>query len=406
MSSAPVVLLPCDRPATLGIARSLGRRGIPVYGIDTDRRAMGMLSHYLRPCPMPRSLVSEEERIQFLLDLGKRLGRRAVLFPLSDDAVIMCSRYRGELDKSYLFVMPDHETITTLLTKDGLHRAAASCGVPAPRAFFPDSLSDVEAIAHGLPYPVILKPFFSPEWLHPDIISAFRDDPLSGPPKVLPCGNPEELIRNYSRVAAFGSRTMIQEVIMGEDSRLSYFCFYLNRDSEPLAVFAGRKLRVLPVGFGSASFVRSHKDPALEEVSLRLLRETRYQGLGGIEFKLDPRDGRFKLIEFNARFGMWDALGVRCGVDIPYVAYRDALGFPVEPCRDFREDVAWIDLQRDIRAFLIYRRRGQIDLKSWWKSLHGEREGSAFSFDDPKPAAAAAAKLLERPWSKLKEFLR
>ena len=30
---------------------------------------------------------------------------------------------------------------------------------------------------------------------------------------------------------------------------------YLDRQSRPLAVFAGRKLRVVPTGFGSASYV-------------------------------------------------------------------------------------------------------------------------------------------------------
>jgi D-aspartate ligase len=405
MSGPPVVLLPCDRPAALGIARSLGRRGIPVYGVDTDRWAMGMLSRYLRPLPMPRTLVSEEDRAQFLLELGERLQQRAVLFPLSDDAVIMCSRYRTQLGRYFLYVMPDHDTVAGLLTKDGLHRTAGICGVPAPRAFFPETGVEVEALASGLPYPVILKPLFSPEWLDPGIIAMLRDDPLSGPPKVALCSTPEDLIRNYSRVAAFGSRTMIQEVIPGKDSNLSYFCFYMDRKSRPLAVFSGRKLRILPVGFGSASFVRSSKDPELEEVSLRLLEGTRYQGLGGIEFKRDPRDDRFKLIEFNVRFGMWDALGARCGVDIPYTAYCDALDIPVKPRLDFRENVAWIDLQRDIRAFLIYRRRGEIDLKTWLTSLRGEREGSAFSFDDMTPAAAAAMKLLERPWKKIKERL-
>jgi len=349
---------------------------------------------------------SEGGRLKFLLDFAKGLPQKAVLFPLSDDAVIMCSRHRDELSRSYFFVMPDHETVAGLLTKDGLHRTATSCGVPAPQAFFPETESEVEALAPGLPYPVILKPLFSPEWLNPEIVSMFRDDPLSGPPKVVLCGRPEELISNFRRVAAFGSKTMIQEVIPGEDSCLRYICFYLDRDSRPLAVFAGRKLRVLPVGFGSASFVRSYKDPELEDVALRLLRGTVYQGLGGIEFKKDPRDGRFKLIEFNVRFGMWDALGVRCGVDIPRAAYRDALGLPVKPCRDFRENVAWIDLQRDIRAFLIYRRRGLIDLKSWLKSLRGEHEGSAYAFDDMKPAIASAVKLLERPWSNLKRHLR
>ena len=146
---------------------------------------------------------------------------------------------------------------------------------------------------------------------------------------------------------------IVQEVIPGEDERLAYCCFYVDRGRRPLAVFAGRKLRILPVQFGSATYVRSFHDPDLERVSLKLLSGTGYQGLGGVEFKKDSRDERYKLIEFNARFGLWDALAVRCGIDIPHMAYQDALERPVEPRTAYRDDVIWLDSQRDIRAFLI-----------------------------------------------------
>ncbi len=106
--------------------------------------------------------------------------------------------------------------------------------------------------------------------------------------------------------------------------------------------------------------MRSFYDRELEDISLQLLRGVEYKGLGGIEFKKDPRDGKYKLIEFNARFGMWDSLGVRCGVDIPFISFSDAIGRQVEDQRQYREDIAWFDLQRDIRAYLIYRSQRKL----------------------------------------------
>ena len=397
MGHPAAVVLPADRPGALGIVRSLGRRGIPVYALDSDPHAAGLCSRYARPCTVPDEPNADSGRLETLMTLGQRLSQKAVLYPVSDDAVLLCSRERSSLQQYYHFVMPEHAAIVSLLTKDGLTRIGEACGLDVPRMVVPANEDEVSAVASDLLYPVILKPVVSPSWLRPEIISLLRDHPLSGPPKVAVCRDREELLKRYREVSAYDNRMIIQEVIPGEDDRLVYFCFYLDRQSRPLASFAGRKHRVLPVGFGSASYVRSFRDPQLEEVSLRLLRFACYQGLGGIEFKQDSRDRRYKLIEFNARFGMWDSLSIRCGVDIPYIAYRDALGLPVLPQSDYREGVAWIDFQRDVRAFLIYRSKGELTFSAWAKSLRGEKDWAVWSVSDPRPALAESLKLLDRP---------
>ena len=398
----PAVIIPADRTATLGIARSLGRRGIPVYGIDADPHEIGMVSKYLRPCPLPNGDDSEENRLQYLVDLGKKLGDKAVLFPVRDDDVLLCSRARDELSKYYLYVMPEYATVQDLLTKDGLDKVGRACQVLTPRTFQPRDEVELEALAGQMPYPVILKPALSTSWLREEIVSMLRDSPLSNPPKVALCHNQEELVQTYRRIAVYDPRMIVQEVIPGEDERLLYCCFYLDRQSRPLAVFSGRKLRVLPVGFGSATYVRSIHDPGLEEVSLRLLSGVKYQGLGGVEFKQDPRDEQYKLIEFNARFGMWDSLSIRCGIDIPYIAYCDAQGLPVAAQREYRDGVMWVDFQRDARAFLIYRQRRQLTLGRWLRTLRGEKDWAIYRRDDWKPALIAALQLFQRPWASIK----
>jgi len=364
-----------------------------------------MASRYIKPCPLPGADASDESRLQFLIDLGKKLNEKAVLYPVSDDAVMLCSEHRDELQKYYLFVMPNHDTISDLLAKDGLHRMAQTHNIPDPQMFQVNSRDELEALSGSIPFPVILKPVFSPSWLRPEIISLLRDDPLSGPPKVALCRTHDELLRIYEELSVYDSHMIVQEVIPGEDERLGYLCFYLNRESTPLALFAGEKLRLLPVGFGSASCVRSFRDPVLEELSLKLLAGTQYQGLGGIEFKRDARDGSYKLIEFNARLGMWDSYGARCGVDIPYISYRDALGDSPEPQHQYRNGVFWIDFQRDVRAFLLYRKKGLLSFNRWLKSFFVEKEWAVYSRDDCKPAFMALLKLFIRPWNAIRKKL-
>jgi D-aspartate ligase len=327
------------------------------------------------------------------------------LFPVRDDDVLLCSRHRQELFKHYAFIMPSHEIVEALVTKDGLQRMAEASLVEAPRMFVPGSREELAAKLNDLPYPVILKPVFSPSWLRVEITSLLREGPLSNPPKVALCRDPGELMRTYDRIAAFDDRMIVQEVIPGEDERLAYCCFYVDRERRPRAVFAGRKLRILPVGFGSASYVRSFHDPDLERVTLRLLAGTGYRGLGGVEFKKDARDGRYKLIEFNARFGLWDSLATRCGMDIPYLAYQDALGRTIETRTDYRDGVPWLDSQRDIRAFLIYRRLGRLKTSDWLRSLAGEKAWAVYAPDDRKPGLIATLHLFDRPWTFFKKKL-
>jgi predicted ATP-grasp superfamily ATP-dependent carboligase len=183
----------------------------------------------------------------------------------------------------------------------------------------------------------------------------------------------------------------VSEVIPGEDRELLYFVFYRSADGR-IWHFSGRKERVLPVHFGSASFVVSMEAEDLDRVSITFLEKLDYRGLGGIEFKRDARDGSLKLIEFNPRFGLWDALGQRFGVDTAAVAYLDAIGAELpEPGRG-RMGVRWVSISRDVRAAFRYRKEGLLSARNWLASLVGEKFWAVFSWDDPLPAVVASVR--------------
>jgi D-aspartate ligase len=399
----PIVITPLDEHMGLDIARSLGKRGIPIYGIDADPKAPGKYSKYVHFVQSPDPEKDDgSSYIQFLVDFGKKLGGKAVLYPLSDRHVLLCSQERSALEEFYAYVMPDHETVIGLTTKDGLHTIAEKFNIPAPQTIFLRHGDEVQSIAESLHYPVILKPTESTYWHEPRIASILRSDLLAGRAKVIVCHNAEALIKAYQLIAAYDHRLVIQEVIPGEDSRLAYISFYFDRQSRPLGIFAGRKYRVIPTGFGSASYVRSMVDPELEKAAFELLNSVGYQGLGGIEFKKDARDERYKLIEFNPRFGMWDGLGAKCGVDLAYLAYCDALHLPVDPVFSYREDVIWVDWQRDTRAAVEYMRKGELAFGEWMRSLWGEKMWAIYSRDDWRPGAAFTLSLAQKMWDRIR----
>ncbi len=398
---APAVLIPPDEHMGLDIARSLAGRAVPVYGLDGGPPSPARYSRCCRFVRSPRLQGGEAAYLQHLLDFGRSLHRPAVLFPLSDEHALFCSRHRDALQERFELVLADPAMLESLSSKHGLALLAERYGIPAPKTIFVTSCAEADAAARRIPYPAILKPVEGSSWHTPLAEKTLRQGLLGSRAKVVLCRDAAELRSAYRMVAPLSPRLIVQEVIPGEDSRLAYISFYLDRLSRPLGLFAGRKLRVIPIGFGSASYVRSFRDPALEEPALRLLAATGYRGLGGIEFKKDPRDETYKLIEFNTRFGMWDGLSVRCGVDLPWLAYRDTLHLPVEPQTAWREGVIWLDWQRDLRAALEYWRRGLLSPGGWLRSLRGEKMWAIYSRRDWGPGAAFTFSLIRKLWRRV-----
>src|SRR5205814_1616114 len=85
-----------DHPG-LGIARSLGRRGIPVYVID-DEFTICSFSRYATRVVKVKDLRDERKAVEAVLEAGHRFNlKNWVLFPTRDETVAAFSRYWEEL---------------------------------------------------------------------------------------------------------------------------------------------------------------------------------------------------------------------------------------------------------------------------------------------------------------------
>ena len=115
---------------------------------------------------------------------------------------------------------------------------------------------------------------------------------------------------------------LIQEIIPGDGQRQYSYCAFF-RDGEAQSTLVARRLRQHPREFGrAATYVETIEHPEIEELSERFLRAIDYYGLVEVEFKQDPRDGQFKLLDVNARTWGFHSIGVPAGVDFPYLVVR------------------------------------------------------------------------------------
>lgn len=374
----------------LGIVRCLGRRGIPVFALDPDRTQIGMTSRFCHARVVPRLEEREDEHLDFLVRLARSLPEKPVLFPTGDDTVLCYARHEDSLKKDFRFAGPSAEIVRKTATKDALFETARELGIAVPETYAPGSLDEVRAFAGIIPYPCLIKPARPSSWHRRPIQDTLRRI-SGGTEKTIVVRHADALVNAYQQIAAIDPNVVVSEVIPGEDRELLYFVFYRSHDGR-IWHFSGRKERTLPVHFGSASFVVSMEAEDLDRVSIMFLEKLGYRGLGGIEFKRDARDGSLKLIEFNPRFGLWDALGQRFGVDTASVAYLDAIGTELPEPRRGRTGVRWVSISRDIRAAFWYRNEGLLSATSWLKSLAGEKVWAVFSWDDPLPVIVASGR--------------
>ena len=125
----------------------------------------------------------------------------------------------------------------------------------------------------------------------------------------------------------------------------------------------------------------------IEELSERFLKAINFYGLVEVEFKRDPRDGQFKLLDVNARTWGFHSIGIPAGVDFPYLLFADQTGVNVERSRG-KAGVGWLRMVTDVPTFFVDLWDRELNLASYWNSLEEDRAESVFCARDPLPSLA------------------
>jgi D-aspartate ligase len=360
-------------PQGLAFIRSLGRRGIPVYGVDYDPLNPGRWSRFGKAILLPDIDEDEEAWLEFFIEIGSNARIKPTLFPCGDIFVTFLSKYHEELEKLFLFRIPDKKVVELLCDKHIQYEYFKNT-IPTPKTIFPARSANLSHYVNGQSdFPVILKPYRSYQWQknHKEF-------------KLEVAIDEEELKKKYELMSYHGD-IMIQEVIPGDDDKLYGFISYFNRNSEPLIHFTKQKLRQnLPL-YGDGTLQMSIRNEEVCELSIRVLKELSYSGHVCAEFKWDSRDKNYKLIEINPRSSSGVQMAIDSGVDIPYISYLDIIGANPEPVKEFKEGVKFINLAWDVKSFLRYRKRKQLSFFDWVKSLRGVSSYAILDLGDLKP---------------------
>jgi D-aspartate ligase len=356
----------------LGVVRSLGRKGIPVWLLKQGGHLVAATSRYVR-----RNIASpsgdDRTELDLLLNLARKHGLRDwVLFPTDDHAVGLISRHHEVLASQYRISVPPWDQLRHLCDKRLLHHNARELEIAQPRTAWPRTREELSEL--DCSFPAILKP-----------ATRLRRSSLVVP-KAWRVEDRASLFMRFDEASALvgPGNLMVQEIIPATgEGQISYAA--VCRDGYPLASIVAREKRQYPRDFGQFStFVESAEEPKVVHSAVRLLTSLRFTGLVEIEFKQDPRDGEFKLLDVNPRVWGWHTLSRRAGVDFPYLLWLLVQGqtFPVV---HGRSGVRWMHTTADVAIALQEILRGRLSMRSYLRSLQQPRESALFAWDDPAP---------------------
>jgi D-aspartate ligase len=380
----PAILLGGGANA-LSAARVLGRAGVPIYVVN-EPDSLVRHSRYGRFVNIPVGVSAEQAWTDYLLGSASDSLRGAVLLACCDHALTILARHHTALARKFLLDDVNPEARVAMLNKIDSYQIAAAAGVSTPRFWVLAPGQPLDSAAMALPYPLIVKPTHT---------HVFRQKVGK---KFIIAHDFASLRHALAQVSALQMETMLVEFIPGRDDQLCSYYTYLDENGAPLFHFTKRVIRRYPLVVGNGCYHITDWNPEVTSAGLAFLQAARVRGLGSVEFKRDPRDGKLKLIECNARFTEANCLLAAAGLDLPLFVYNRLVGHEHRPFGEYRRGLRlWYPLE-DFYAFRRLHSEGQLTWREWLRSVAHWQTLPYFRWYDPWPSVV-------REWRRIRAGL-
>ena len=374
-----------DKPIGYGLAYALRGHSDRIVGVQDPRSpsyiGKSRLCDRVIPLPIPR-------RSWLQTDLGDELtaeetdyvGRLTeicaaedidVVFPASCDitlSIMAKAKARLSSDAGVTVVASDYEAWVTSTDKYSSTEQARKAGFPCPRTFLCETDEEIRSAAGELGFPLVVKARLS-----------------TGSRRVLPVTEPDLLMESVRRVSLFSRSVVVQEYIPG--SRERSLNFVIDGGGDIVLSYALQKMHYL--GSSISTAVRILDPPDIMEAAAGFLRALGLQGFVSIQTKIDARDGQWKLIEVNPRFGNNARIMFRFGTNLALLCLRIAQGQSCPPA-GYHPGRVGVSPVEDFMALGAYLRE---------RLRRDERDGDPQVHHNPFPTLAAVAKSYLRTYA-------
>ncbi len=378
--SLPPVLLLGGEVNALSVARDLAGMGMTVYAIGGDESCVKH-SRYVRWIDVDTSGGVEPAWAAFLLGAASDHLRGAVVLACADAGIRVLAKHRVALIERFRLDASEPRAQLDMLDKLTTYQHAAAAGVCTPKFWAVGSRGQLMNVRDDLVYPLIVKPrlshVFEDRFGTKHVVASTFDDVLTA----------------FDAASDAGIDVLLVELIPGGDDELTSYFTYVDESGQPLLDFTKRVIRRYPAGIGAGCYHVTDRIPQIVEPSRALLRQSGLRGLANVEFKRDPRDGRFKLIECNGRFAGSNCLVTASGCNLARLVYNRIVGRPFVVPSKFTMGMRLWDPARDFFAFRERQRAGELSLPAWVASICHRQTFPVFRFSDPRPGWARVVRM-------------
>lgn len=373
----------------VGIARNLGRVGVAVHAIVEGPWTPLALSRYVAGSAAWRRICPDNGRLlDMLVAYGEELHRPTILVPTDDIGAAFIAEHADDLEQWFLFPRVPRKLPRELSNKASLYQLCARAGTPCPKYAVPRSIEDFHELVGKATFPLVVKSL--------SLLNGLAST---------------QIARCFEDLVAIGDMIearpdpgiLCQEFVPGEDWILHA---YNNMETGCFVAFTGRKLRSYPpfAGFTSAGIPVENQRLAAEAKSF--VRAIGYSGLMDVDFRLDARDGVYKLVDFNPRVGAnFRLFEDRSGLNVVRALHLDLTGRAVARSAQVKGRVFVVE-PYDLVASVSYLRAGHLTLVELLVSMVGSKELAWFSWEDPLPFLAMCVWLLAKGLRRFAKRLR
>jgi predicted ATP-grasp superfamily ATP-dependent carboligase len=308
-----------DYKNTLGIVRALGQQGHEVSVVSQKRAELSACSKFccsVEPVPPLTKGTFAGEVLKVL-----QRTKYDLLIPVGYLSTLAAAKSKEQISALTRLEVAEAEKIEFAADKKRVRELALELDLNAPLSFYPSSEEEAQQLSDRLSYPVVLKPASE-----------------SLPKGVRIVKAQEAFLGKYKNLKASWPRSS-PELPMIQSFAPGYGCgfFALYQNGTCKRIFMHRRIREYPASGGASCCAESFYDPELKDAGIKLLDALNWHGVAMVEFRYDPEEKKYALLEINPKFWGSLDLALAAGVDFPGYLCAMAKG----ECLTYGQDYAY-----------------------------------------------------------------
>ena len=294
---------------SLSVIRSLGKAGYHVTVLGDSYCTTGFWSRYTSNRVVgptaSQNINAFGTCLTQLLEQFKLAEIKPVVFPMEDASMHwLVNNWNNNPNPGYLALIPPPPALDVAADKALTMEHAKKLGIDHPGTWLANSAEEIINLT---------QPFSEGSFVVKPRVGVGSSGVVYGQKR-----SKQEWADHIERFGAL----IVQERISAEGAALGA-SLIMDKAGNLIAGVAHRRLQQYPVSGGPSTDRETIDAPELIERSRKLLESLNWTGVAMVEWKLDPKDGKEKLLEINPRFWGSLELAVRAGVNFPLL-YAEA----------------------------------------------------------------------------------